>query len=311
MRKEISKWAAPWLAALWLLAGCGGPTETPGQAGGRLWVACTTGMVADLARNLGGDRVEVDCLMGPGVDPHYYKASQGDLERLSRAGLVLYNGLFLEGKMEEIFAKMAREKRVVPVAGQLPPDRLRRPPEFDGHFDPHVWFDVSLWRQTIPTVVAALGAADPEGAAEYQRRGAAYAARLDTLHHWVQDQITAIPPDQRMLVTAHDAFGYFGRAYGVEVVGLQGISTVAEYGVNDVIRMVDLIMGRRLKAIFVESSVPQRSINAVREGCRGRGHEVQIGGTLYSDAMGEPSSGADTYEGMVRANVHTIAAALK
>lgn len=298
------------LGAWWLVAGCGGPGERPAQ-GGRLRVTCTTGMVADLARNVGGERVEVDCLMGPCVDPHYYKASQGDLERLSRAGVILYNGLFLEGKMEEIFGKMAREKRVVAVAGELPAELLRKPPEFDGHFDPHVWFDVSLWRQTIPTVVAALTAADPAGAEEFKRQGAAYAARLDTLHQWVQQQIATIPAPQRVLVTAHDAFGYFGRAYGVEVLGLQGVSTVAEYGVNDVNRLVDLIVGRRLKAIFVESSVPQRSINAVREGCQGRGHQVQIGGTLYSDAMGEPGSGADTYEGMVRANVYTIAAALQ
>lgn len=299
------------LVGLWLLAtGCGGSADQAAP-NGRLRVACTTGMVADLARNVGGERVEVDCLMGPGVDPHYYKASQGDLERLSRAGVILYNGLFLEGKMEEIFGKMARERRVVAVAAELPQSQLRKPPEFEGHYDPHVWFDVSLWRQTIPTVVAALAAADPAGAEVYQARGAAYAARLDTLHQWVQQELAAITPAQRVLVTAHDAFGYFGRAYGVEVVGLQGVSTVAEYGVNDLNRLVDLIVARRLKAIFVESSVPQRSINAVREGCQGRGHQVQIGGTLYSDAMGEPGSGADTYEGMVRANVHTIVAALK
>lgn len=299
------------LVGLWLLAtGCGGSADQAAP-NGRLRVACTTGMVADLARSVGGERVEVDCLMGPGVDPHYYKASQGDLERLSRAGVILYNGLFLEGKMEEIFGKMARERRVVAVAAELPQSQLRKPPEFEGHYDPHVWFDVSLWRQTIPTVVAALAAADPAGAEVYQARGAAYAARLDTLHQWVQQELAAITPAQRVLVTAHDAFGYFGRAYGVEVVGLQGVSTVAEYGVNDLNRLVDLIVARRLKAIFVESSVPQRSINAVREGCQGRGHQVQIGGTLYSDAMGESGSGADTYEGMVRANVHTIVAALK
>lgn len=298
------------LGVSWLATGCGGPAEQPAAAG-RLRVTCTTGMVADLARHVGGERVEVDCLMGPGVDPHYYKASQGDLERLSGAGVIFYNGLFLEGKMEDIFAKMARERRVVPVAGELPEALLRKPPEFQGHHDPHVWFDVSLWRQTIPTVVAALAAADPAGAQAYQQRGAAYAARLDTLHQWVQQQIANIPAPQRVLVTAHDAFGYFGLAYGVEVMGLQGVSTVAEYGVNDVNRLVDLIVDRRLKAIFVESSVPQRSINAVREGCQGRGHEVQIGGTLYSDAMGGPGSGAETYTDMVRANVDLIVAALK
>lgn len=295
-----------------LLVACGGDDgERQAAPSGKLSVVCTTGMVADLARNIGGERVTVVGLMGPGVDPHYYKASQGDLNKLGRADLILYNGLHLEGKMQEIFEKMARKKKVVPVAQGIPLEKLRKPPEFEGNFDPHIWFDVSLWKQTIATVVESLVEVDLEGADQYRKNGAIYAQRLEELHLWVQGQVEKIPSEQRILVTAHDAFGYFGQAYGVEVLGLQGISTVAEYGVNDVNRLVDLIVSRKVKAIFVESSVPQRSIEAVQEGCRARGLAVEIGGTLYSDAMGGPDSGADSYIGMVQSNVKTISTALQ
>jgi len=288
---------------------CGAPEQE--ASNGRIKIVATTGMVADLARNLGGDRVEVTGLMGPGVDPHYYKASQGDLARITDADIVLFNGLFLEGKMEGIFAKMARSKKVVAVAGGVDEKNLRRPPEFLGHFDPHIWFDVSLWAQTVEVAVASLSELDPEGVEVYRRNGEQYRARLDALHQWVIEQVGQIPEQQRVLITAHDAFGYFGLAYGFEVVGLQGISTVAEYGVNDVTQMVDRIVERQVKAIFVESSVPARSIEAVRQGCLNRGFEVVIGGTLYSDAMGGAGSGADSYVGMVESNVNTIVGALR
>lgn len=300
--------AAGMLAAL----GCGQPEPGPDGAGDeRLRVVCTTGMIADMASEIGGERVAVTGLMGPGVDPHYYKATQGDLRHLTEADVVFYNGLFLEGKLDDIFQKMARDKTVVPVTRDVPESRLRRPPEFHGSFDPHVWFDVSMWQAAIDVVAGTLAESDPEGAVSYHANAEVYRVRLDSLHNWVAERIGQIDPDQRVLVTAHDAFGYFGRAYGMEVVALQGISTVAEYGVNDVSRLVELISTRRLRAIFVESSVPERSINAVREGCLARGHGVAIGGTLYSDAMGAPGSGADTYVGMVQTNVNTIAEALR
>ena len=288
---------------------CSAPEQE--ASNGRIKIVATTGMVADLARNIGGDRVEVIGLMGPGVDPHYYKASQGDLARITDADIVLFNGLFLEGKMEDIFTKMARSKKVVAVAGGVDEKNLRRPPEFLGHFDPHIWFDVSLWAQTVEVAVASLSELDPEGAEVYRRNGEQYRARLDALHQWVIEQVGQIPEQQRVLITAHDAFGYFGLAYGFEVVGLQGISTVAEYGVNDVTQLVDRIFERQVKAIFVESSVPVRSIEAVRQGCLNRGFEVVIGGTLYSDAMGGAGSGADSYVGMVESNVNTIVGALR
>ena len=288
---------------------CSAPEQE--ASNGRIKIVATTGMVADLARNIGGDRVEVIGLMGPGVDPHYYKASQGDLARITDADIVLFNGLFLEGKMEGIFAKMARSKKVVAVAGGVDEKNLRRPPEFLGHFDPHIWFDVSLWAQTVEVAVASLSELDPEGVEVYRRNGEQYRARLDALHQWVIEQVGQISEQQRVLITAHDAFGYFGLAYGFEVVGLQGISTVAEYGVNDVTQLVDRIVERQVKAIFVESSVPVRSIEAVRQGCLNRGFEVVIGGTLYSDAMGGAGSGADSYVGMVESNVNTIVGALR
>ena len=292
-----------------LLTACGTPEQRAND--GLVNVVCTTGMVADLAANIGGDRVAVTGLMGPGVDPHYYKASQGDLARMTEADLVLFNGLFLEGKMEDIFEKMARSKKVLAVTGGVPEDALRSPSEFAGNYDPHIWFDVSLWTQTIDGVVTSLSEIDPAGATIYRENGARYRRELKTLHHWVIDQVAQIPEHGRVLITAHDAFGYFGTGYGVEVVGLQGISTVAEYGVNDVTQLVDQIVARQVKAIFVESSVPARSIEAVKEGCLDRGSQVEIGGTLYSDAMGGPESGADTYVGMVKSNVNTIVGALK
>jgi manganese/zinc/iron transport system substrate-binding protein len=288
----------------------GKPVDEP-EDSGQVSVVCTTGMVADLAEQIGGERVRVVGLMGPGVDPHYYKASQGDLSKLERADLILYNGLFLEGKMQDIFGKIARTKKVVAVADAMDKEHLLQPADFAGHYDPHVWFDVDLWQEAIDPVVRALSEVDPQGAEAYRQNGTAYRQVLSSLHAWVVEQVETVPVEQRVLITAHDAFGYFGRAYGIEVMGLQGISTVAEYGVNDVTQLVDLISERKVPAIFVESSVPERSIEAVRQGCLQRGHAVVIGGTLYSDAMGAPGSGADSYEGMVRTNVETIVGALR
>ncbi len=288
----------------------GKPVDEP-EDSGQVSVVCTTGMVADLAEQIGGERVRVVGLMGPGVDPHYYKASQGDLSKLERADLILYNGLFLEGKMQDIFGKIARTKKVVAVADAMDKEHLLQPADFAGDYDPHVWFDVDLWQEAIDPVVRALSEVDPQGAEVYRQNGTAYRQVLSSLHAWVVEQVETVPVEQRVLITAHDAFGYFGRAYGIEVMGLQGISTVAEYGVNDVTQLVDLISERKVPAIFVESSVPERSIEAVRQGCLQRGHAVVIGGTLYSDAMGAPGSGADSYEGMVRTNVETIVGALR
>lgn len=298
------------MAGVLLLCACGGD-ETPLVEKDKKLVVCTTGMVGDLVRHVVGDRAEVISLMGPGIDPHYYKATQGDLQKLSRADVIFYNGLFLEGKLEGIFEKMARSQTVIAVSRDIPKERLRKPVAGQGEHDPHIWFDVGMWAETLPVVVQALIGIDADGADVFRANAEAYRVQLFDLDAWAKAQIARIPSDQRVLITAHDAFGYFGLAYGIEVRGLQGISTVAEYGVNDVSLLVDFIVKRQVKAIFVESSVPERSINAVREGCKARGWDVAIGGTLYSDAMGPAGSGADTYIGMVRSNVNTIVEALK
>ena len=308
------------LCLLAALAGCGtgtnGTSERASQgtralADRKIKVTATTGMIADLARNIGGDRVTVEALMGPGVDPHLYKATQSDLEKLSGADIIFYNGLHLEGKMTDIFVKMARSRSTVAVSEGIPPEQLREPPEFHGNYDPHIWFDVSLWMKAGETVRDELEKLDPDNAKGYDQRAAEYLAQLNELHGWVRERLLELPKEKRVLVTAHDAFGYFGRAYDVEVMGLQGISTVAEYGLRDVSHLVDTIVARKIGAVFVESSVPQRSIEAVVKGCRDRRHEVKIGGQLFSDAMGAGGTPEGTYQGMVRHNVNTIVEALK
>jgi manganese/zinc/iron transport system substrate-binding protein len=306
-------------AALALLAGCGGETKENSasrKAGGEvserpIKVTTTTMMIADIVKNVAGDRATVERLMGPGVDPHLYKATQADLEKLSGCDIIFYNGLHLEGKMGDIFVKMARTRPVVAVAEDIPQEQLREPPEFHGNFDPHIWFDVSLWMKASETVRDRLKELDPAHAAEYDRGAADYLARLGELHVWCGERLKEIPKEKRVLVTAHDAFGYFGRAYDVEVLGLQGISTVAEYGLRDLSKMVDTLVERKISAVFAESSVPKRSIEALVKGCHDRGHPIRIGGELFSDAMGAEGTPEGTYVGMVRHNVDTIVAALK
>ncbi len=292
-----------------LAAGCGGRSEK--AAGDRPTIVVTTGMIADVVRNVAGARADVEALMGPGVDPHLYKATQGDLSRLTGADIVFYNGLHLEGKMVDVLEKLGAHKPVVAVAVGIDSSKLRRPPEFKGAYDPHIWFDVQLWTGAVRAVDSVLEKHYPEHAAEFRKNATAYIARLDSLHAWVGVEIATIPEDRRVLVTAHDAFGYFGRAYHIEVKGLQGISTVSEYGLSDISALVDLIVTRQIKAVFVESSVPRRSIEAVVQGCSARGHQVAIGGTLYSDAMGAAGTPDGTYIGMVSANVTKIVKALR
>lgn len=271
----------------------------------------TTGIIADVAQRIAGEHARVEALMGPGVDPHLYKASESDVRRLSEADLVLYNGLHLEGKMGDILTKMARTRPVIAVTEEIPEDLLREPPEFLGQYDPHVWFDVSMWAKTLGPVTRELSALAPEHAREFEANAAALEKELTELDAWVKAQILTVPEPQRILVTAHDAFGYFGRRYGMEVVGIQGISTLSEAGLRDVDRVVSLVVDRKVPAIFVESSVPRRSIEAVQAAVRSRGHEVAIGGQLYSDSLGAAGSPAGTYPGMVRANVNTIVNALR
>lgn len=293
------------------LAACGGEGSSRTRREGPLRVVATTGIVGDTASRIAGEHAKIEALMGPGIDPHLYKASESDVRRLAEADLILYNGLHLEGKMGDILTKMARSRPVVAVTEAIPEELRREPPEFAGQYDPHVWFDVSLWRRTLDPIAQALAEVDPEHAEAFRANAEAFGRELEELDAWLKGQIASIPPDQRVLVTAHDAFGYFGKRYGMEVVGIQGISTLSEAGLHDVDRVVQLILDKEVKAIFIEASVPRRSIEAVQAGVRARGREVAIGGQLYSDSLGAAGSPEGTYAGMVRANVNTIVKALR
>lgn len=277
----------------------------------KIRIVTTTGMIKDAVEHVTGDKAEVIALMGPGVDPHLYKATQGDLEKLTSADIVFYTGLHLEGKMGEVFEKLGRLKPVIAVSKDIPESRLRTIPGFAGTHDPHIWFNVNLWEEAVKAVKGFMIEYDSASADLYTRNASAYLKQMDSLHNSVKEQLQQIPAEQRVLITAHDAFGYFGEAYGIEVRGLQGISTVSEFGLKDVTDLVNFIISRKIKAIFVETSVSQKSINAVVEGCNQKGWQVKVGGSLYSDAMGAEGTPSGNYLGMVRANVNTIVTALK
>ncbi|HML94671.1 MAG TPA: zinc ABC transporter substrate-binding protein [Thermodesulfobacteriota bacterium] len=293
------------------LAGCSSDKAGKEKRTGVMDVVATTGMIADTARVVGGDHVKVTGLMGPGVDPHLYKASAGDVETLSRADIILYNGLHLEGKMSEVFEQMEKRGiRTVAVTDSINRGALISPPEFGGNYDPHVWFDVSLWMKAVEVVRDSLSEADPENADAYGANAAAYLAELGELDEYVKTKAAQVPESKRVLITAHDAFNYFGRAYGFEVRGLQGISTASEAGTADVQALATFIVERKIPVIFVESSVPPKYIEAVQAAAGARGFNVKVGGSLYSDALGNPGSTAGTYAGMVRENIDTITGAL-
>lgn len=277
----------------------------------KIKVTTTVGMIADIVKNVGGDRVEVTGLMGPGIDPHLYKASAGDVGKLDGADVIFYGGLELEGRMTDTLVRIARAgKLTVPVSEDIPEDRLREPAEFQGKYDPHIWFDVTLWMEAAKTVETQLAMYEPESEQLFQANLDVYLGQLEELHMYVQQQIDRIPEGQRVLITAHDAFGYFGDQYDMDVRGIQGTSTATEASANDIQELADFIAERRIPAIFVESSVPPATIEALREAIRSRGFDVTIGGELFSDAMGKDGTPEGTYDGMVRHNVDTIVSAL-
>lgn len=298
------------LASL-LLVGCGQPSGPAGAIpAGKLLVVATTGPVGDAVRNVGGDRVSVDVLMGPGIDPHMYNAVPSDLRKLDRANLVFFNGLHLEGRLGEAFERFGEKKPVVPVTGELESakdSRLIHPDDYEGLHDPHVWHDVQLWSECVGHVADALCEHDPDGAATYRANAAAYQAKLTELHSNFQQRFAAIPASERMLVTAHDAFAYFSRAYGFESVGLKGVSTEDEVDLGQMEEVAAMLAERGAPCVFIESAVSPQIVEALIEACAAKGHEVRIGGELYADALGAVGSGAETYEGMMRANVETIA----
>ncbi|MFL7838539.1 MAG: metal ABC transporter solute-binding protein, Zn/Mn family [Candidatus Promineifilaceae bacterium] len=305
------------LTALLLMGGisaCSGGSDSKAaaQSGDSLLnVVTTTGMIADIAKNVGGEHVQVTSLMGPGVDPHLYKASAGDVNRLFEADIIFYNGLHLEASMGKVLERFNESgATTVAVAEAIDPEKLQAPPEFEGFYDPHVWFNVAFWMDAATAVETALIEIDPDHADDYTANAQAYLAELAELDTYVSEQAARVPDDQRVLITAHDAFNYFGKAYGFEVRGLQGISTASEAGTADVQDLARFIAERRIPAIFVESSVPPRTVEAVQAAVRAQGFNVRIGGELFSDAMGSPGTDEGTYNGMVRHNIDTIVGAL-
>jgi manganese/zinc/iron transport system substrate-binding protein len=300
------------VALLPLAAGCTMRASDTALASRKIRVVTTTGMITDLVQNVGGERVEVTGLMGPGVDPHLYKASAGDVGRMGRADLIFYNGLHLEGQMGDVFERMSGRVKTVAVTSKLDAEHdLRKAPEgFEGTHDPHVWFDVTLWMKAAECVRDTLSEMDPEHADLYRSNAEKYLAELADLHAYVKEQAAKVPEKQRVLITAHDAFYYFGRAYGFEVHGLQGVSTASEPGAADVQELAKFIAGRRIPAIFVEDSVPEQTIKAVQKAVEAQGFLVEIGGKLFSDSMGSAGSPEGNYPGMVRHNIDTMVHAL-
>jgi len=277
---------------------------------GKIKVTSTIGMIGDVVANIGGEYVESTSLMKPGIDPHLYKATQGDINKLDEADIIFYNGLHLEGKMEDIFEKMTKEKPTVPVTKNVSTSVLLEGDD-GSQFDPHLWFNVQYWISAAEVIRDELIALDEENKAYYENNADEYITKMKELDAYAKEQMASIPEENRILVTAHDAFGYFGEAYGIKVMGLQGISTESEVGSKDVSELRDFLVENKIKAVFVESSVPKKTIEAVIEGAKSMGHEVKIGGELYSDAMGDEGTKEGTYLGMVRHNVDTIVSNLK
>lgn len=294
-----------------LLAGLGAFVASPGFAGSApLNIVATTGMIADMVRSVGGDLVTVKGLMGAGVDPHGYRQTRSDIVAMTRADAVMWHGLFLEAQMEEFFLDLARKRAVHAVADTLDPARLIAHQDYEGRFDPHVWMDPSLWIACVPAVVDALAYLQPASRGVFEDNAAAFVTEAQALSDYSRDLLAGVPAERRVLVTAHDAFAYFGQAYDFEVLGIQGISTESEAGLNRISTLVDVLVERGLPAVFVETSVSDRNIRALIEGAAAQGHEVRIGGSLFSDAMGPDGTYEGTWLGMIDHNVTTIARAL-
>lgn len=297
------------LIVLLIAIGCGKKAK---KENGKLNVVTTTTMITDLVKNIGGDKIEVNGLMGSGVDPHLYKASEGDVSKLFNADVVIYNGLHLEGKLEEVFEKMEHQnKKTIVVSDVVDKKELISSELFASNYDPHIWFDIHNWKAITNYIAEKLAAIDAKNATFYKANAKAYIAKLTSLNNEVVAKIDELPKEKRILVTAHDAFNYFGKQHAFNVVGLQGLSTATEAGVQDVQKLAKFIIENNVKAIFVETSVPKRTIEALQAAVKSKGQEVIIGGTLYSDALGNAGTIEGTYIGMYKANVNTIVDALK
>lgn len=286
--------------------------ETQKEDNGKLKVVTTTTMITDLVENIGGDLIETQGMMGSGVDPHLYKPSEGDMTKLANADLIFYNGLHLEGKLVDVFEKMnARGKTTIAVSDAIDKSTLIGSDYFASNYDPHIWFDINYWTQITDYVTETLIKYNPENKVAFEKNRDIYLEKIKTLNEELSDKIEELPKENRILVTAHDAFNYFGRSYDFEVVGLQGLSTATEAGVKDVQRITQFIIEHKIKAVFVESSVPRRTVEALQAAVEAQDHVVEIGGELYSDALGSAGTDEGTYIGMYRHNVNTIVNALK
>ena len=275
-------------------------------------VVTTTSMITDLVKNIGGKHINIQGLMGSGVDPHLYKASEGDVSKLVNADVIFYNGLHLEGKLVDVFEKMgSATKTPIALADELDKTTLIGSDYFASNYDPHVWFNIEYFKQFAKKVTQILSEKNPKNTVNFIENEKQYLAKLDTLENNMRAIIKDLPVEKRILVTAHDAFNYFGKNYGFEVVGLQGLSTATEAGVKDVQKLAAFIIEKKVKAIFVESSVPKRTIEALEAAVKSKGHDVKIGGTLFSDALGNAGTIEGTYIGMFEYNVNTIVNALK
>ncbi|MCG7345896.1 zinc ABC transporter substrate-binding protein [Sporosarcina sp. ACRSL] len=296
------------LSSLLVLGACSDKEKSEAGTDGKIDVVTTIAQIAEPISIIGGDHVAVESLMGPGVDPHLYKATQGDIKKLEGSDIVFYSGLNLEGNMTEAFKNIGTKKPVRGISESIPTEKLLE--DDNGAIDPHVWFDIELWKIALETATEELKAFAPELADEFEANKESYFNELDALHTESLEKLTQIPEDKRVLVTAHDAFGYFGRAYNIKVVGLQGLSTEDEIGITDIDDTISILMEYKIPAVFVESSINQNSIKAVIEGAGKQGLDVKLGGELYSDAMGDAGTEEGTYIGMYKHNVNTIHKAL-
>lgn len=308
MKKTLRLIVYPLLISL-LLIGCKADNI---RSDGKKNVVTTTTIVADIVKEIGKDNINVEALMGPGVDPHLYKASAGDVKKMSKADMVIYSGLHLEGKMGDVFEDIKHiDKMIFSATEKIDPSLLLDFESNPGFYDPHVWFDVSLWKVAAERIGEGLIELDPDNSEAYHKNLESYLKELDELDLYIKERAEELPKEERILVTAHDAFKYFGRAYGFEVKGLQGISTDSEAGTSDVRNLANFIVEHEIKSIFVESSLPRKNIEALQEAVKAQGFHVDIGGELYSDSTGGKDSNAETYIETFKSNIDTIVDALK
>lgn len=300
----------PLIITLFLTSCSSNDTVNQKKGNTKLKIVTTTNIIGDALENIVGDKADIESLMGAGVDPHLYKAAPSDLSKLQEADVIVHNGLHLEGKMADIFHKLARQKKVLVVADGIDQSNYRKTDD-NNSFDPHIWFDVKLWAQGIEHIGQQLGKIDTINQNAYQENTKKYLIELEKLNTEIKTSLESIPDSQRVLITTHDAFGYFGKAYNIQLKPLQGISTLAEIGLQEATSLQNFIVDHKIKAVFVETSTSNKGLQSIVDACSEKGHEVKIGGSLYADALGEKETPEGNYIGMIHANVITIVNGLK